>query len=51
VIETLYLLAAGKLAGPLWFDLLGSSSLVAGILLGAEFLIRLKRRTNESGLA
>ncbi|MGB5295723.1 MAG: hypothetical protein WBP34_12290 [Thermoanaerobaculia bacterium] len=51
VIETTYLLAAGKIAGPLWFDLLGSGSLVAGILLGAEFLIRLQRRTNDRGPA
>jgi len=41
--------AIGKIAGPLGFDLLDSSSLVAGILLGAEILIRLKRRTNERG--
>jgi hypothetical protein len=43
VMETAYLLSSGKVAGPLWFDLVGSGSLVAGILLGAELVTRLKR--------
>ena len=45
VIETIYLVTTGRVGGPLWFDLLGSGSLVAGILVGAELLLRLTRRS------
>jgi hypothetical protein len=47
VIETTFLLTTGQVAGPLWFDLLGSGSLVAGILLGSELWNRLKNSNKE----
>lgn len=48
VLETTYLMITGKVAGPVWFDLLASGSLVVGILLGVELLTRLKRSTGEA---
>lgn len=35
-VETSVLLASGKLAGPLWFDLAAAASLVVAILLGVR---------------
>lgn len=43
VIETTTLVAAGKVAGPLWFDILAAASLIAAILLGAELYLRFIR--------
>lgn len=43
VVETTYLVASGTVTGPLWFDLLGSASLVVGILLGTEVIARRRR--------
>jgi len=42
-VEMFYLVATGRVAGPLWFDLLGAAGLVAGILLGSEIVLRKKR--------
>lgn len=35
ILETTYMTSAGKLDGPLWFDIAAASSLVVGILVGA----------------
>lgn len=43
VIETTTLVATGKVAGPLWFDILAAASLIAAILLGAELFLRFVR--------
>jgi hypothetical protein len=43
VIETTTLVATGKVAGPLWFDILAAASLIAAILLGAELFLRFIR--------
>lgn len=43
VTETAYLVAIGKLDGPLWFDVVAAGSLIAAILLGAELCVRLNR--------
>ena len=40
-IETAVLVATGRVAGPLWFDLVAAASLIVAILLGAELLLRL----------
>ena len=40
VAETTVLISTGDVAGPLWFDLLASGSLIVGILLGAEIVLR-----------
>ena len=40
VLETTVLVATGRVSGPLWFDLMGSGSLMASILVGAEVLLR-----------
>lgn len=40
VIETTALVITGRLGGPLWFDLAASASLIVGILLGAELVLR-----------
>ena len=34
VLETIVLLATGRVAGPVWFDFSGSASLVVGIIFG-----------------
>ena len=39
VLETTYMIAAGRLPGPLWFDVAAASGLLFGILLGA-FLVQ-----------
>ncbi len=41
VLETTTLIITGKVAGPLWFDLLAAASLIVAILLGAELFFRL----------
>ncbi|HEX5708147.1 MAG TPA: hypothetical protein VFX96_12670 [Pyrinomonadaceae bacterium] len=43
VIETSYLVATGRVGGPLWFDLMAAGSLVVGIILGAS-LVALRRQ-------
>ena len=43
VIETTTLVATGRVAGPLWFDILAAASLIAAILLGAELFLRFTR--------
>ena len=43
VIETTVLVVTGKVAGPLWFDLVAAASLIVAILLGAELVLRLTR--------
>lgn len=40
VIETTVLIVTGKVAGPLWFDLLAAVSLIIAILLAAELFLR-----------
>lgn len=42
VLETALLFSTGKLGGPLWFDVVAAASLIVGILLGAESLIRFR---------
>lgn len=51
VIETIVLVITGRVSGPLWFDLLGSGSLIVSILVGAELFLRLTpwRRTAARG--
>ena len=44
VLETAYMTSAGKLDGPLWFDIMAAGSLVVGILVGA-YAIQYLRRT------
>lgn len=39
-IETITLITTGKVAGPLWFDLVAAASLIVAILLGAELFLR-----------
>lgn len=34
VLETTYLMASGSLNGPVWFDMLGSASLIMGVWAG-----------------
>lgn len=40
VVETTTLVVTGRIAGPLWFDLSAAASLLVGIMLGAEVLLR-----------
>lgn len=42
IVETTTLVATGRIGGPLWFDLSGAASLLVGILLGAELLLRVR---------
>lgn len=44
VTETTLLTIQGTLDGPLWFDILAAGSLLVGILLGAEAMLRLRAR-------
>ena len=39
-IETTTLVVTGKVAGPLWFDLVAAASLIVAILIGAELFLR-----------
>ena len=45
IIETTTLIVTGKVAGPLWFDLLAAVSLIVAILVGAELFLRFTRLT------
>jgi len=47
VIETSTLIVTGKVAGPLWFDLLAAASLIVAILLGAELSLRFTRSSGR----
>ncbi|MGH9867678.1 MAG: hypothetical protein ACREAA_05880 [Candidatus Polarisedimenticolia bacterium] len=40
VVETTVLVTTGRVAGPLWFDLMGSASLIVSILAAAELCLR-----------
>ncbi len=42
VLETTYMILAGRLEGPLWFDVTAAGSLLFGILLGALVIQRRK---------
>jgi hypothetical protein len=44
VVETTTLIVTGRVTGPLWFDLGASSSLIAGILIGACLVAVWKQR-------
>ena len=48
VTETTYLTLSGGFSGPLWFDIVASASLIAGILLGAELV---RRRPGHTAVA
>ncbi len=48
VIETTALITTGSFAGPLWFDLAASASLIVGILLGAYLLETLRHAESSS---
>ena len=41
-LETTYMILAGRLEGPIWFDVMAGGSLLFGILLGAYTIQRLK---------
>lgn len=43
VLETAYMISAGRLDGPLWFDIAAAGSLVFGILVGAAVIQRWKQ--------
>jgi hypothetical protein len=43
VIETTTLIATGKVAGPLWFDIVSAACLIAAILIGAGLFLRLTK--------
>lgn len=40
VAESTYMISAGRMPGPLWFDVLAASGLLVGILLGAFVIQR-----------
>ncbi len=40
VLETTTLIITGKVAGPLWFDLLAAASLIVAIVFSAELFLR-----------
>ena len=44
VVETTYLMSAGILDGPVWFDVMASGTLILGILAGPYVLAQLKGR-------
>jgi len=44
VAETIWLIMTGRADGPVWFDVLAASSLIVGILGGAEVTMRLHGR-------
>lgn len=43
-IETIVLYLTGRVAGPLWFELIAGASLIAGTVAGAWIAAKLKRR-------
>ena len=51
VLETTVLILTGRVADPLWFDLMGAASLIVSILVGAELLLRLGPWPRESRAA
>ena len=42
--ETIMLYANGRVAGPLWFELLAGASLIAGTVIGAWVVVKAKQR-------
>ena len=42
-LETTWLITSGRTKDPLWFDLIASGSLLAGLMIGASFLMRPRR--------
>jgi hypothetical protein len=42
VLESTYMISAGRMPGPIWFDVMASGSLLFGILLGAFVVQRWK---------
>jgi hypothetical protein len=51
VVETTVLVVTGKADGPLWFDVVAAASLIVGILLGAETVLRLRAWTSGPRIA
>ena len=47
VVETTVLIATGRVAGPLWFDLASAGSLIVAILIGAEIYLRMVRTLGQ----
>lgn len=47
VIETTTLVLTGKVAGPLWFDVVAALSLIAAVLLGGELLLQYRQRAKH----
>ena len=47
--ETIWLVTSGRTKDPLWFDLIASGSLIVGLLIGASFLIRMRRTAPAPG--
>jgi hypothetical protein len=43
IAESTWLITSGRASGPLWFDVLAASSLIVGILGGAEAVMRWRR--------
>src|SRR5262245_31554755 len=43
VVETTVLIVTGRLAGPLWFDIVSAGSLIVAILVGSEVYLRMSR--------
>jgi hypothetical protein len=48
-IETISLYVTGRVRGPLWFELLAGTSLIAGTVIGAWVGLQVKRRLTGAG--
>lgn len=48
--ETIMLYANGRVAGPLWFELLAGASLIAGTIVGAWLVVKTKHRAWPSAM-
>ncbi len=48
VLETTYMILAGQLPGPVWFDMLAGGSLLTGILVGTFAIQRLRPGASPS---
>jgi hypothetical protein len=48
-IETVSLYITGRVTGPLWFELLAGTSLIAGTVIGAWVALQLRRRMTGNG--
>ena len=51
VIETSVLVITGRVAGPLWFDLIAAGSLIVSIVAGAELWLRIAAWRRTPGAA